>query len=134
MDSYARTLIARQQAVARLDAVQHQVQCVWQELRELLARGCAAGKAAQSQNYLRVLEKRRDEQAAALGLAERRVNAAMAAMLTARQQREVVDKAFEKQKLRHQQEQLRSEQKFLDDLASRRRNSILAWSPTGAST
>ena len=38
---------------------------------------------------------------AALGVAERRVNAALQAMLAARQQREIVDKSCEKQKARH---------------------------------
>jgi len=134
LDNYARTLVVRQQAVDRLEAVQRQMNSCWQDLRDLLARGCAAGKAAQAQTYLRALERRRDEHVAALGLAERQVNAAMAAMLTARQQREIVDKGYERQKTRYVREQLRGEQKFLDDLASRRRPSILAWNPTGAST
>ncbi len=134
MDNYARALIARQQAVERLEAVQQQLHASWQDLRDQLARGCTAGKAAQLQNYHRALEKTRDERSAALGLAERRVNTAFAAMLAARQQREIVDKGYEKQKIRHDREQQRGEQKFLDDLASRRPMSILAWNSTGAST
>ena len=58
----------------------------------------------------------------------------MQAMLTARQQREIVDKFFNKQKSSHEREQLRNEQKMLDDLAGRRGNSILAWNPTEFST
>jgi flagellar export protein FliJ len=134
MENYARTLLARQQAMERLDAVQQQMHAGWQEFRDLLARGCAAGTAARLQLCLRALERRREDHVAALGLAERHVNAAMTAMLAARQQREIVDRCFEKQKTSHQREQLRGEQKFLDDLASHRRSSILAWSPTGAST
>jgi hypothetical protein len=60
-------------------------------MRQLLAGGCAAAQAAQAQNYHRSLEKLREEAVAALGQAERRVNVASQAMLTARQQREMVD-------------------------------------------
>ena len=134
MESYARTLLVRRQAVERLESVQQQINAGWQELRELLARGCAAGEATRAQSCHRVLEKRRDEYAAALGLAERRVNAAFNAMLAARHQREIVDKGFEKQKALHQREQQRGEQKFLDDLASRRPAGILSWNPIGASS
>lgn len=132
MEQYARALLGRRQAVERLEAVQEQLTSGWQELRQLLARGCEAARAAQMQDYHRSLEKRRDEHVAALGMAERRVNAAFQGMMAARQQREIVDKCFDKQKTRHQREQLRLEQKFLDDLAGRRGASVLAWNPTGA--
>ena len=95
-----------------------------------LAKGCAASEAAQAHEYHRSLVRRRDECAAGLGHAERRVNAALQAMLAARQQRELVDKYFDKQKSRHQQHAARNEQKLLDDLAGRRVNSVLTWTPT----
>jgi flagellar export protein FliJ len=132
MDQYARTLLSRRQAVERLEAVQQQLSAGWQELRQIIARGCEAASAARMHEYHRSLEKRRDECVQALGVAERRVNAAFQAMLGARREREIVDKCFEKQKARHQREQVRVEQKFLDDLAGRRSASILAWNPAGA--
>jgi flagellar export protein FliJ len=132
MDQYARTLLARRQAVDRLEAVQQKLKAGWQELRQLLARGCEASNAARMHEYHRSLEKRRDDLITALGVAERRVNVALQAMLTARREREIVDKFFDKQKARHQREQVRVEQKFLDDLAGRRLASILAWNPAGA--
>jgi flagellar export protein FliJ len=132
MDQYARTLLSRHQAVERLEAVQQLLKAGWQELRQLLAHGCAAASAARMQDYHRSLEKRRDECVAALGVAERRVNAAFQAMMAARREREIVDKCFTKQKARHQREQVRVEQKFLDDLAGRRSASILSWNPAGA--
>jgi flagellar export protein FliJ len=132
MERYAHALLARRQATDRLETVQREIDAGWQELRALLARGCAASLAAQAHVYQQSLEKRRNECAAELGLAERRVNLALQAMLHARQQREIVDKCFEKQKARHQREHLRAEQKFIDDLAGRRGSSILSWNPTGA--
>jgi flagellar export protein FliJ len=132
MDQYARALLGRRLAVESLEAVQGQLSAGWRELRNLLARGCEAARVAQMQHYHRTLDKRRDECTLALGVAERRVNAAFQAMMAARQQREIVDKCFENQKTRHQREQLRVEQKFLDDLAGRRPAFVLAWNPTGA--
>ncbi len=130
MEQYAQALLIRQQTLDRLDAVQRELNSGWQELRGLLAKGCTASRAAQLQDYHRALGKRRDEVILALGVAERRVNAALQAMLTARQQREIVDKSREKQMARYLREQFLTEQKLLDDLAGRRTVSTLSWNPT----
>ena len=132
MERYAQALLARRQAVDRLDAVQREINAAWQELRAMLAKSCPASRVAQAHAYHQSLEKRRNECAAELGAAERRVNLAFQAMLLARRQREIVDKCFDKQKVRYQREQLREEQKFTDDLGGRRGSSILSWNPTGA--
>jgi flagellar FliJ protein len=120
MEKYAQALHTRQEAANKVDAIQRQLSDGWQELRGQMATGCTASQVAQAQDYHRALSKRRDEAAAALGVAERRVNAALQTMLNARQQREIVDKSREKQKARHLREQFRAEQKILDDLAGRR--------------
>ncbi len=132
LERYAHALLTRRQAMDRLDAVQREINAGWQELRAMLAASCPASRAAQAHVYHQSLEKRRTDCAAELGLAERRVNLAFQAMLHARQQREIVDKCFEKQKARHLRDQAHKEQKFIDDLAGRRGASILSWNPTGA--
>jgi len=129
MEQYAQALLARQQAMAKLEALQQELTVTMEELRVRLAAGCIASQAAQAHDYQRSLARRRDEASAALGTAERRVNAAMQGMLAARGQREIVDKYFDKQKLSHARGLARSEQKMLDDLAGRRSNSVLAWNP-----
>lgn len=134
MELYARALLARRQAMDRLDAVQRDLNAACQELRSLFASGGAASKAAQAHDYQRTVEKRRDDSAIELSLAERRLNAALQGMLNARRQREIVDKAYERQKSHHQRGQSRREQKLLDDLAGRRANFILSWNPTEALT
>ena len=134
LELYAQALLARQQALERLEAAQHRLNTAFEELRAQLAAGCTASAAAQAHEYQRSLAKRRDECTLALGAAERRVNAALQGMLAARQQREIVDKCFEKQKSRHGRETARAEQKLLDDLAGRRANSILSWNPTAFPT
>jgi flagellar export protein FliJ len=130
MEHYAQALLVRQQATARLEEIQQELSAAWQDLRTRLAGGCSAGEAHQAQTYRQTLEKRREDCVTALGAAERRVNAALQAMLAARRQREVVDKFLEKQKARFGREMSRLEQKAMDDLAGRRTNSIFSWSPT----
>jgi flagellar export protein FliJ len=127
MEQYAQTLMARQQAMDRLAAVERELTASWEELRVRLAEGCTASEAAQAHDYQRYLGKRREDCSVALGAAERRVNAALHCMMVARQQREIVDKCCDKQKVRYQREVARGEQKFLDDLGSRSSNSLLAW-------
>ena len=132
MEHYAQALLVRQQTLDRLAAIERELTAGWQELRGQLAKGCTASRAAQAHDYHRALGIRRDEAVGALGVAERRVNAALQTMLAARQQREIVDKSCEKQKARHLREQFRAEQKRLDDLAGRRAVPTLSWNPTGA--
>jgi flagellar export protein FliJ len=129
-ERYVQALLTRQQALDLLDGLQRELNEGWQELRVQLAKGCSASHAAQAHDYHRALAKRRDEASEALGIAERRVNATLQTMLSARQQREIVDKSCEKQKARHLRDQLREEQKRLDDLAGRRSLSSLCWNPT----
>ncbi|MDB6020533.1 MAG: Flagellar export protein FliJ [Pedosphaera sp.] len=127
LEQYAQTLLARQQAVERLESAQRELDAASLELADRLETGCAASQISQANDYQRVVIKRRDESMIALGAAERRVNASLQAMLAARQQREIVDKFFDKQKATHQRDLARSEQKMLDDLAGRRGNSLFAW-------
>lgn len=120
MEQYAQALLNRQLAADRLSALQDELDECWKELRGHMARGCSASTVMQAHDYHRVVTRRRDEAIAGLGVAERRVNAAMQTMLAARQQREIVDKSCEKQKTHYQREQFRNEQKLMDDLAGRR--------------
>jgi flagellar export protein FliJ len=131
MEQYAQALVAREQASQRLNAAQDKLKAVGQEIRVLLAGGCAASKVAQAHDCHRSLQQKLNECVAALGLAECQVNVALNAMLAARRQREIVDKFYDQQKTRHRREQLRGEQKVLDDLAGRRPTSILSWNQTG---
>lgn len=128
MEQYARMLMARLQAVDALEAVRRNLAQCWQEWRDNSAQGFAAADAAKAMAYQRLLVQRRDECALAVETAEQRVNVALQGMIQARQQREIVDKCFEKQKARHERELARGEQKFLDELAAGRRSrSIFAW-------
>ena len=48
MEKFSQALLARQQTLDRLDAIQRELNEGWQELRGHLARGCTASQAAQA--------------------------------------------------------------------------------------
>jgi len=120
MEQYSRALLARQQVLDLLEAIEERISRNFARMRELLAGGCSAGQAAQAQSYHRSLEKHRDDCVAALGLAERRVQAAFKAMLAARQRREAVEVYRDKQRAAHSRLEWREEQKIQDEFALRR--------------
>jgi flagellar export protein FliJ len=120
LEIYARALLARQQVLDMLEAITQRIGEDFAQMRRLLTGGCTAEQAAQAQKYHASLEKMRDDCVATLGQAELRVNASSQAMLTARQQREIVDVYREKQQAVHQRAASREEQKTLDEFATRR--------------
>ena len=124
LEHCARALLARQQVLAALTDIDQRIGRDFTQMRKLLAGPCTAAQAAQAQNFHAALEKKREECVAALGQAERRLNAASQAMLAARQKRETVDVFREKQQVTHQRLQMREEQKTLDEFASRRVTSL----------
>src|ERR1700734_489148 len=96
MEQYAQSLIVHRQMVDSLAAVDRELSACWLERRNQLADGCTAEEAAQSHAYQMSLVKRREECVAALETAERRLNATLQGLSAARQQREIVDKCFDK--------------------------------------
>ena len=130
LERYAQALLTRQRAMEKLDAAQRELDRNTAALTTAFQTGSTALKIAQINDYQRVLTVRRDEAAKMLGDAERLLNAAHQAMIAARQQREIVDKFFDKQKAHHHRELAQNEQKMLDDLAGRRNNSLFTWNPT----
>jgi len=129
MELYAQSLLVRRQATEGLEAVEQELNACRQEWRCQMAAGCSAAAAAQAYAYHLSLMRRQEECVHTLEVAERRANATLQSLSLARQQREIVDKCFEKQEARHRRDQVRGEQKFLDDLAGQRGNSIFAWKP-----
>src|SRR5271157_6090906 len=111
-EQYAHALLARRQAVARVEEAQRDLEIAREEWRTKLSGGCPAAHVSHAHAHRNTLEKRCDECAALLGAAERRVNAALQAMLAARRQREIVDKFLAKQKARYSREFARVEQKM----------------------
>ena|SRR2546425_7944684 len=124
--SYAESLLARERALERLAVLHHELSATWTHLRQELAAGCAAGRLDQLRHYCRGLEEELTRREEAVGHAERAVNHALRKMLSARQQREVVDKFRDQQRAQYDRKLTRENQKFLDELASQRAAAALA--------
>src|SRR5580698_7398544 len=91
MEFYAQTLLAHRRTVEALEEAETELSASWQAWHGQMAAGCPAGEAMQVLAFHRSLTQRRDKCAVAVAAAERRVSAALPAMLLARQQREIVD-------------------------------------------
>ncbi|HEX3718722.1 MAG TPA: flagellar export protein FliJ [Verrucomicrobiae bacterium] len=120
LEKFAQALLARQVVLDLLESIDERIGQSRAQIRKLLTDGCGALEASQAYDCQSALEKRRDECVAALGQAERRVNAASQAMLAARQQREIVDIYCDKQKALYLRMEMREEQKILDEFSTRR--------------
>jgi flagellar FliJ protein len=120
MEGYAASLMARQQALRQLEEAERELDNDYHDLRLRMEKGCDAATASHAISRQRELVKKRDAYTDALSVAERRLNISHQKMLEARQQREVTDKFYDNQKQKFLREEIRVEQKLLDELAGRR--------------
>jgi len=128
IESYIHALMARQQAADRLEAIRDKIRVNHQEICRILTSAVATvAPIAQATQYESVLETKQTELAVALALAERRLQNAFQAMLSARRRSSMVAKLRDKQFALHNRAQWREEQKTLDDLAARRVTHPMAW-------
>jgi flagellar export protein FliJ len=86
-----------------------------------LMRGCPASRLAQQDGYRLLLEQRCDESRQQVVEATSATAVSLQAVLQSRRDREVVEKFCAKELVDHQREQLKEDQKNLDEMALRRR-------------
>lgn len=114
---YARTLQLRQQAFDDLTAVESDLAAARVELRHQMVKGGPVAGLLQRQSHCHQLGEQREPLADALARAEKAARLALLHMITAQQNREVVDKFLETQQKNYQRDCTREEQKLLDELA-----------------
>lgn len=130
LETYAQALLARQNALRQLDAVQHDLESAWSRLRYTLESGCSASAATRLRQESQALEEDRQAREELLAQTERGVSHALQQMLAARQQREAVEKARGKQRASYDRDVQRDTQKFLDELATQRAAPAQTWRST----
>lgn len=126
LEAHAAALLARHQALERVRLAERELSAAWSELRRRQDTGCSAAELAQASAFSQSLSRRRDEVISALALSERGVNVSLKNLLEMRRQREIVDACHDKQKVAHQREMARQQNRLLDDLAGRRFTPLLA--------
>ncbi len=118
---HARALRNRQAAEAQFQECLGALFRHQQELQTDLMRGCPASRLAQQDGYRLLLEQRCHESRQQLVEATSASAASLQAVLLSRRDREVVEKFCAKELVDHQREQLKEDQKNLDEMALRRR-------------
>ena len=126
LEKYAQALQNQRQAVELLQAAEASLAACWEKMRRQSAEGCTGAEAMQALSFEAFLTQRRDEARRKVEQADRAVAVELQATLLARQQRQIVDKFFDKQREKFQRDQAAADQKALDELAGRRRVSAAA--------
>jgi flagellar export protein FliJ len=119
MESYAKALLEKEQALDRLGELRREFDQVADETRREMSAGCPADRLRQRQVFHEALRQsiRRQEQAVAQ--AEMALQQAMQALVHAKQQREAVDKAHDRQRATYDRDAAKEEAALLDELARR---------------
>ncbi len=117
---YAASLVNRARAAESVRAAEGELSAAQAAWQQQARAGCPAAEMAQHASHCQRLATQRDQRLALLGTAERKVNAALQDMLSARQRREAVEQLLDKQRRAYKAELARAEQRFLDELAQRR--------------
>lgn len=118
---HSRALQERQTAEDRLQASIGALQRHQLEIQAQLNSGCPAASLARQDGYRLMLEEHCREGRRRVADACAATEASLKAVLLSRREREVVERFCTREREDHQREQLREEQKNLDEMALRRR-------------
>lgn len=114
---YARSLLARDEAEARLQAAGTELSIAYQHLTQRLGDGLPASQVMGLRAWCTVLEIRRNESRAAFENTRRAADAAFQDMVLAVREREALDRFYEKSRAAHERNAFLEEQNHLDELA-----------------
>src|SRR5262249_8149555 len=117
---YGKALQLWEQARDKVDALQQLLQLAARAAQQKLIDGCSGLELAQAQSYCQFLDQRRREGEQVARMARHKASLVFARLMAARQARAVVEKCFDRQKRRHDQERRRHEQGLLDDMMNHR--------------
>ncbi len=119
MEFYAKALLEKEQALERLAALRRQQDELADETRREMSAGCQADRLRQRQIFHETVRQSIRRQEAAVSKAELNVQQAMQLLVQAKQQREAVDKAHDRQRSVYERDAAREEAALLDELARR---------------
>ena len=121
---FGLALTARALAAHDLEEARHRCEAGWQASRQCMKAGLTASQLARLGAYCQVMEELRRQSESTLHRAQRTVDEKWEKLVTVRQQREAVDKYYQRQRSAYERQLSREEQKALDDMAHQR------WVPT----
>jgi flagellar export protein FliJ len=120
LESYARCVQASRAATERLQAASDTLDRLASECRAPVAAGLAAAHVRQLRAFCATAAVVRTECQRAVASAQRDVQRAWELLVVARQQREAVERYYQRLQQQHLRHEQRAEQKVLDEMAQRR--------------
>ena len=127
MERYGQSLMEVNRCKRALADIDQELLWLQEECKRYLLKGAVSAHIVQQQLYGTHLEACRKKALEAIEASEEKAKVAMQAMLQARQEREIVDKFREKQRIIYDRSITVEEQKLLDELAGRRTDLALSW-------
>ncbi len=127
LEHYAQSLLARQRAIEDLGVISRELDTLRLRASTELENGCRAEDLMRSHLHCQRLDGERNRCELVVAGAGRATDLALRQLLTARQAREVVEKHRDHQRATHDRTLNRAEQRFLDDLVTRRGAPGLIW-------
>ncbi len=127
LEAYSAAILARQKALQQLEEVRLRQAEASEETRQEMSAGCTSGRLRQRQSFHESLRARLREAEGSFAEAEVVQQNSMLRLVQAKQGREVVDKAFERQRATHQKQGMIEEAHLLDELAQRQLPTSLRW-------
>lgn len=127
LEAYSAALLARQKALDRLEEIRLQQAQAAEETRQEMSAGCTSGRLRQRQSFHESLRVTLREAEVRFAQAEVVQQNAMQRLVQAKQGREAVEKAFDRQKSSHQKLAMLEEAHLLDELAQRQLPQSLRW-------
>jgi flagellar export protein FliJ len=119
MEFYAKALLEKGRAKERLDDLKREFDRVADETRREMSAGCSADRLRQRQIFHDTLRQSIRRQEQVIAQAEMALQQAMLALVHAKQQREAVDKAHDRQRAAYDRDAAKEEAALLDELARR---------------
>lgn len=127
LEAYSAALSARQKAFDKVEAVRLQQAEASEQTRQEMTAGCTSGRLRLRQSFHESLRISLRECESRFAQAEMVQQNAMQRLVQAKQGREVVDKAFERQQAGHAKQVMMEEARLLDELAQRQLPTSLRW-------
>lgn len=116
-ERYAECLRGLEAARSSMELTRNELTRCWDGLQERLATGMEAGELLHGRSWCDKLERLLKERAAAVEQARKRLEGARRELMIATQEREGLDRLFEKRRNGYRIEERRHEQKELDEVA-----------------
>lgn len=131
MERYGQALMEVNRCKKAIADIDHQMLCLQKEFQSQLLKGALSDQIVHQQIFVAHLQECRKKAVAELNESEEKAKQAMQEMMLARQDREIIDKFREKQRAAYDHVINLEEQKLLDELAGRQKDSALSWKTQG---